>query len=245
MTGCASTPPEKRVAHDPLQGFNRAMFSFNEGLDKAILKPVAQGYDKVLPQVVSDRVSSFFSNLEDPMIGVNQLLQGKPDLFVSDLSRFLVNSTFGVLGLFDPASSMGMPKHEEDFGQTFGVWGADPGPYLVLPVFGPSNIRDGVGLGFDIYFDPIWGGLGDDRVRWGMLAVKWIDIRAGLLRAERILKQADSDQYAFVRESFLQRRASLIHDGAPPLDDEFELFEEDLYLDEGPQGEEPPPGDPM
>src|SRR5210317_1576487 len=140
---------------DPWEGFNRGVFNFNESLDRAILKPVAQGYRFIMPDVAEQGVSNFFDNLRDVVTFFNNLLQLKPVEATQDLSRVLINTTIGIGGLFDVASAMNIPKNDEDFGQTLGAWGVESGPYLVLPLFGPSTVRDGVGIIPDMYLDPL------------------------------------------------------------------------------------------
>jgi phospholipid-binding lipoprotein MlaA len=211
LGGCATTGNPK----DPIEGFNRAMFGFNEGLDKAIIKPVAQAYDAVLPQPVQSGVANFFSNIADVFIGVNNLLQGKPVQAVSDGGRFLINTTIGIVGLFDPASHLGLEKHDEDFGQTFGRWGVGDGAYVVLPVFGPRTARDTVGLGFDVYVDPVAKINNVPRRNW-LLATRIVSDRADLLKADKIIEEAALDKYSYIRDAYLQRRRNLIHDGNPP-----------------------------
>lgn len=217
LGGCATTGNPK----DPIEGFNRAMFSFNEGLDQVVIKPVAQGYEAVLPRPVQTGVVNFFSNIADVFIAVNNLLQGKPAEAVSDGGRFLINTTIGILGIFDPASHMGLEKHEEDFGQTFGRWGVGDGAYVVLPFFGPRTARDTVGLGFDVYVDPV-ANVDHVPTRNALLVTRIVSDRAELLKADKIIEEAALDKYSYIRDAYLQRRRSLIHDGNPPrLKDEF------------------------
>lgn len=212
-SGCATVQnPDPR---DPYESVNRAVFSFNDGLDRAVLKPVATAYRDVLPSPLRVMVRNFFSNISDVFIGVNNVLQGKPGEGFSDWSRVLWNTTFGLAGINDVASEMGLEKHNEDFGQTFGVWGVKSGPYLVLPFFGPSDVRDGVGLGFDLYASPLLG-YHNVPVRNSMAAVRVVNDRAELLEASTIVEQAALDEYAFRRDFYLQRRRSLIYDGNPP-----------------------------
>ena len=211
LGGCATTGNPK----DPIEGFNRAMFGFNEGLDKVVIKPVAQGYDAVLPRPVQTGVVNFFSNIADVFIGVNNLLQGKPDQAVSDGGRFLINTTIGILGVFDVASQMGLEKHDEDFGQTFGRWGVGDGAYVVLPFFGPRTARDTVGLAFDVYADPV-ANVRHVRTRNTLLATRIVSDRAELLKADKIIEEAALDKYGYIRDAYLQRRRSLIYDGNPP-----------------------------
>jgi phospholipid-binding lipoprotein MlaA len=205
------------------------MYVFNDKLDRYLLKPVAQGYRAALPQPVRTGVSNFFSNLREPVVMVNDALQGKFKNAASDFGRFLTNTTLGVFGLFDVASHFGLDRHYEDLGQTLGVWGVGEGPYLVLPLFGPSNFRDGVGLYGDLQLYPPHR-MEEQSTAWKLYAVDVIDTRARLLDAGDILEQAaGQDPYVFVREAYRQRRRSLIQDGgtgAPaPLDPS--IFEDD------------------
>lgn len=216
LGGCATSGNPK----DPIEGFNRAMFGFNEGLDKVIIKPVATGYEAVLPSPLQTGVANFFSNIGDLMIGVNNLLQGKPAQAASDAGRVLVNTTMGFLGIIDVASSMGMEKHEEDVGQTFGRWGMDDGAYVVLPFFGPRTARDTLGLVFDVYTDPV-GHVDHIPTRNVLLATRIVSNRAEFLKADKIIEEAALDKYSYVRDAYLQRRQSLIHDGNPPKFDPY------------------------
>ena len=214
LGGCASVPTDARDPADPWEGFNRSMYNFNDGLDKAVLKPVAQGYQAVMPDPADKAVSNFFSNLDDIWVIVNDLLQFKFHQALEDFARFTFNSTFGILGLIDIASDMGLPKHEEDFGQTLGAWGVNTGPYLVLPFFGPSNMRDGIGLVADSYGDVVWREVEPTRDRNVLYGLRLVDKRADLLRSEKIFREAALDPYVFMRESYLQRREFLVTDGA-------------------------------
>ncbi|GAB1392296.1 hypothetical protein MASR1M60_04590 [Rhodocyclaceae bacterium] len=211
LSGCATSGNQK----DPIEGFNRAMFAFNEGLDAAVIKPVAQGYEFVMPTPVRTGVTNFFGNIADLFIGVNNLLQGKPADAASDIGRVLVNSTIGILGLIDIASDMGMEKHEEDFGQTFGRWGAGDGAYVVIPVFGSRTVRDTAGLVLDVAADPV-GHVDHVPTRNSLLALRIVDTRADLLPADKVIEEAALDKYAYVRDGYLQRRRNLIHDGNAP-----------------------------
>jgi phospholipid-binding lipoprotein MlaA len=211
LSGCATSGNQK----DPVEGFNRAMFAFNEGLDAVIIKPVAQGYDAVMPSPVRTGVTNFFGNIADIFIGVNNLLQGKPAEAASDIGRVLVNSTIGILGLIDVASNMGMEKHEEDFGQTFGRWGVGDGAYVVIPVFGPRTVRDTAGLVLDVAADPV-AQVDHVPTRNSLLALRIVDTRADLLPADKVIEEAALDKYAYIRDGYLQRRRSLIHDGNVP-----------------------------
>ena len=213
FAGCASVQnPDPR---DPFEGFNRAVYKFNDGFDRAIAKPVATAYVKVTPGPVRTGVRNFFSNIADVFIGVNNLLQGKPEEALTDWGRFAFNTTFGFLGIADWATDMGLEKHDEDFGQTFGRWGAGTGPYLVLPFLGPSDVRDGVGTVFDTYTDPVSTHTPVDE-RNSAIALRLVSRRADLLGASRLLEQAALDPYAFLRDAYLQRRRSLVYDGRPP-----------------------------
>lgn len=211
LGGCATSGNPK----DPVEGFNRAMFAFNEGLDKAVLKPVAQGYDAVLPTPAQTGVSNFFGNIRDVFIGVNNLFQGKVPEAASDLGRVVVNSTVGILGLIDWATDMGLEKHDEDFGQTFGRWGAGPGAYVVVPVFGPRNVRDTVGLVADVAVDPV-ANMNNVAARNTLMVTRLVSDRAELLPADKVIEEAALDKYSYIRDAYLQRRRSLVYDGAPP-----------------------------
>lgn len=206
---------------DPFEGFNRAVFAFNDGLDKAIVRPVAVGYEAVLPGPVRTGVSNFYGNIADLLISVNSLLQGKPTDAVGDAARFMFNSTFGIAGIFDVATEMGIEKHEEDFGQTLGRWGAGPGPYLMLPVFGPRDVRDAAGLAVEMVADPI-GNVDHVATRNTLSGIRLINDRAALLSADKIIEEAALDKYAYIRDAYLQRRQSLVHDGRPPREPEDE-----------------------
>lgn len=211
LAGCATSGNSK----DPIEGFNRAMFAFNEGLDGAIIKPVATGYAGVVPSPIQTGVSNFFGNIADFFIGINNILQGKVGEGVSDLGRVVVNSTIGVLGVVDVASEMGMEKHEEDFGQTFGRWGVGDGAYVVVPLFGPRTARDTVGLVVDYQADPV-GKVKRVATRNSLIALRLIDDRADLLPADKVIEEASLDKYAYIRGAYLQRRLNLIYDGNPP-----------------------------
>jgi phospholipid-binding lipoprotein MlaA len=214
VSGCATTG-EERDPRDPWEGFNRGVYRFNDVFDEYLARPVARGYVKALHQEIRTRIGNFFSNLADPLIGVNNFLQGKFEEGVNDWARFAFNSTFGILGLHDFASDAGLEKHNEDFGQTFGRWGAGTGPYLVLPLLGSSNVRDGVGTGADMWLDPM-GEIRPDDVKYSLIALRVVNLRADLLEASRILEEAALDRYVFQRDAYLQRRRSLVYDGRPP-----------------------------
>ena len=232
-SGCATVEGPANP-DDPFESFNRSMFAFNEGVDKYAFKPAAKGYNFVMPSFASKGVSNFFSNIDDIVVFFNELLQFKIAAAVATSARFAFNSTFGLFGLIDVASDMDLPKHNEDFGQTLAVWGVPSGPYLVMPILGPLTIRDTAGLAVDwTYFDPIFKRqtLEQSLVT---LTIKYIDIRAGLLKASNILDDTVPDKYAFVRDAWKLRREFLIYDGNPPEEfSEDELFEdEDLFKDD-------------
>ena len=218
LGGCATTGRDADP-RDPWEPFNRGVYSFNETFDEALAKPIATAYRDGLHPEIRDRVRNFFSNIGDLFISVNDLLQGKFQDGVEDFARFVFNSTVGLLGIHDVASDMGLEKHNEDFGQTFGVWGAGPGPYLVLPILGSSTLRDGIGTGFDLYTDPV-GDFRPIRLRNSAVVLRLVNTRADLLDASRILEEAALDKYVFQRDAYLQRRRSLIYDGNPPREKE-------------------------
>jgi phospholipid-binding lipoprotein MlaA len=214
LGGCATTNPNGDP-RDPLEGMNRTVYSFNDKVDRFALKPVSRVYHDYVHSEIRDRVRNFFGNIADPMIGVNNMLQGKFEEGFFDWVRFGFNSTFGLFGLHDIASDMGYEKHNEDWGQTFGRWGAGTGPYVVLPVLGSSSVRDGIGWGFDLLTDPM-GGLRPADVRWGLWGVRVIQVRSDLLDVGQILEEASLDKYVFQRDAYFQRRRSLVYDGRPP-----------------------------
>jgi len=213
--GCATTKGEERDPRDPWEGFNRGVYRFNETFDQYLAQPVARAYVKVFHQEIRTRVSNFFANIQDIFIGVNSFLQGKFEDGVNDWARFAFNSTFGLLGIHDVASEWGLEKHNEDFGQTFGRWGAPPGPYLVLPFLGSSTVRDGTGTAVDWAVSPL-GELRPIDLRNTLYGVYLVDTRSQLLEASRILEEAALDKYTFQRDAYLQRRRSLIYDGRAP-----------------------------
>lgn len=216
---CAGNALAEENPHDPYEGFNRSMFAVNEAIDKYAAKPVAQVYDNAVPLPVKASVGNFFGNVGDLWIGVNSALQGKFADAGVDVGRLLINSTVGIFGLFDVASELGLEKHEEDFGQTLAVWGVGSGGYLFWPVIGPRNVRDTAGFGVDSFVDPAWR---VERIsaRNSMVALRFVDIRASLLPADKVVEEAALDKYAYIRDAYLQRRRNQIFDGRPPrLDD--------------------------
>lgn len=212
ISGCATVPESQRVPEDPWEGFNRKVHGFNMAVDRVVMKPVTQGYQFITPDFVEKGVSNFFSNLGDLGNSINNLLQGKAYDAGSDALRFTMNSTLGVAGLFDVASKTGLVKHEEDFGQTLGVWGLSQGPYVVLPFLGPSTVRATAGLGGDYYtFPPIY--LSHSPTRYEITALRFIDLRSDLLYAQETIGTEFYDSYTIFRDAYLKRRAILVSDG--------------------------------
>jgi phospholipid-binding lipoprotein MlaA len=234
LTGCASS--ETRDPRDPIEPLNRAVYEFNDALDKVLIKPLAKGYRAILPAPVDKGITNFFSNLDDVGSAINNLLQFKLTRAASDTGRVLVNSTVGVLGFFDVASNMNLEKYGEDFGQTLGAWGVGPGPYIVLPVLGPSGGRDAVGLVVDWYTDPVTY-VDPARLRYGLIALRAVDKRADLLGASRVVEEAALDEYEFTRDAYLQKRQSEVYDGNPPEED-WEEEEWDEEWDETEDGQQ-------
>ena len=231
LAACAGTQNRHTdPENDPWEGFNRKVFAFNDGLDK-VVRPVAVGYDKIMPDPFQNGVGNFFRNLDAPVTYVNQVLQGKFAQSVTTIGRFLVNSTIGLLGLFDVASKWGMPFYNEDLGQTMAKWGYDDSRYLMLPFFGPSTFRDGTGRVVDSFYHPV-GRVFHGSDEWGLLIFRGIDTRARFLSQDAELQQA-YDPYVLMRDVWLQNRQYQIYDGDPPLQDY------DLYLDDYSDEEEP------
>lgn len=225
LAGCAT--PQNR--YDPLEPVNRKVYAFNRAVDTAIVRPVAQAYTDLTPSPLQIAVRNFFGNLEDLYISANNLLQGKWQEAGSDAGRFIFNSTLGLVGFIDLATPMGMPKHNEDFGQTLGVWGVESGPYLVVPVFGSKTLRDTSDWVVGTLMDPIYY-LENDSASLGGQALRLIDTRVKLLPSDAVVEAAGPlDEYAFVRDGYLQRRHSLIFDGKPkaplPLGDDNENYD--------------------
>ncbi len=224
LGGCVTLPTQATPdPRDPLERLNRSTYAFNDGLDRAIFKPVARGYRQVTPRFVQTSVSNFFSNAEYPVTLANNLLQGKFTAAASDTARFVLNTTFGLGGLLDPATASGLDRNKEDFGQTLGRWGVPPGPYIMVPFLGPYTLRDGLGSFVDDFAEPR-AYLEDDSTRWMLWAADKFDRRVRLLDADALLERT-GDSYAFVRSAYLQRREYLVRDGDVPLDDEALLEE--------------------
>jgi phospholipid-binding lipoprotein MlaA len=213
LAGCATTGDGD--SKDPWEGLNRKTFAFNDALDRAVLKPVAQGYQKAVPAPAREGVNNFFANVEDVGTSLNNILQGKMTEGINDAGRVVVNTLFGVFGLWDVATPLGLEKHNEDFGQTLGWWGVGSGPYLVLPLLGPSTLRDAPARAID----PQWyyaQKIDPERLYWGLWTLDKVRTRANLLQAEGVIDQAALDRYSFIREAWLQRRRSQVYDGNPP-----------------------------
>ncbi|HCU89185.1 MAG TPA: hypothetical protein DGR97_04540 [Gammaproteobacteria bacterium] len=214
VTGCASTP--NGDPGDPYEGANRKIYNFNDSIDRNVMQPIARGYVSLTPKPIRNSLTNFFDNVGYVNVIVNDLLQGKMTQFLSDTGRFVVNSTIGIGGLFDPAKAMGLRAHDEDLGQTFGVWGAGEGAYLNIPLAGPSSFRDAPGfvartlLNPMTYLNPV--------VTIPVNVVNAVNVRANLLEATNIRDQAALDPYTFVREAYRQQREFKIHDGNPPGD---------------------------
>ena len=240
LSSCA-TVDGPTAPNDPFESYNRSIYQFNDSLDTYLLKPVAQGYDAITPNPIQKSVSNFFSNLDDIIVLVNDLFQLKFSQAASDTGRIIINSSIGLFGLIDWASDIGLEKHHEDFGQTLGYWGVPSGPYFILPFIGPASIRDTSGLVVDsTYFDPVYKELHEDfpppkreneAAALGMTVLKTIDIRAKLLKAEKILDEAALDRYIFIREAYLQQRQNRVYDGNPPVNEEQEFDEDELFDD--------------
>ncbi|MEY3461216.1 MAG: hypothetical protein RLZZ03_869 [Pseudomonadota bacterium] len=213
LQGCASAP--NAHPRDPWEPFNRQVSSFNEGVDEAVVKPVATAYQHVTPELVRTGVSNFFGNLSDVWSLVNNVLQLKPRESVETLFRVGVNTTIGLAGLIDVATELRLEKHREDFGQTLGYWGVPTGPYLVLPLLGPSTLRDAAVLSVDRQGNLV-NGLDDVATRNSLTALRLVDLRASLLGAGRLLEDAALDKYTFTRDVYLQRRRGLARDEPEP-----------------------------
>jgi phospholipid-binding lipoprotein MlaA len=210
-TACTAVPSNQRDVRDPFERVNRATFAFNDRLDRAVAHPVARAYRRALPQFARIGISNFFSNASYPTVIVNDALQGKFGSAGRDTGRLLLNTTVGIVGLFDPATPVGLPQNNEDFGQTLGTWGLAPGAYLTIPLLGPSSVRDSVGLLVDQFTEPRQY-LRNANVRWALWAGKNLERRARLLDADTILDRT-GDKYAFLRSVYFQRREYLVRDG--------------------------------
>lgn len=220
--------PAGAAAYDPWEPFNRRVFAFNQGADRIVLRPMARAYVKVTSPGVRAVVSNFFANVRLPISALHALLQGKPGVAGRNLRRFGINSTVGLLGLFDPATRFGVHAQLEDLGQTLAVWGIDDGPFLMLPLFGPSTLRDAAGGTVDNFIDPVQFYTREER-RYGPMVLDLTSLRAWLLNTERYVEEA-YDPYTFLRDAYRQRRLYAIHDGDPPP----ELLEQMLMPEDDP-----------
>jgi phospholipid-binding lipoprotein MlaA len=228
LSSCAARRGAVAPANDPIEGVNRKIFWFNDHVDAYVLEPVATGWAKVAPTRVRTSVANFFDNLRFPIVTVNDLLQAKPLAAGEDVARFGVNTTVGVLGFFDPATGWGLDKHEEDFGQTLGVWGVPGGPYVVIPLLGPSNLRDAAGLCVD-YALSVTPFFVDEYILVGAQVVNAVDQRSLVLDEVREAKRSAFDYYVFVRDAYAQRRNALVEDSQAPS----AATTEELYHPEG------------
>ncbi len=240
LSGCASTGPHDEIK-DPLEGFNRAMFQFNDTADKVLLWPAATAYRDFLPQPVRTGIFNFFDNLYMPLTIVNDFLQGKGEKGFDDLTRFAMNSSFGLLGFFDVATPLGLPHEDEDFGQTFAVWGMPEGWYVVWPIIGPRTLlRDSVGWYANTFVDPLFY-IKNSGAKWGLIGLRFIDFRSTLPSPYQI-EEIAVDPYVFVRESYRQVRWNKIYDGNVPEPEGGSPEDEFLFGDEpiGGPGEDAP-----
>jgi phospholipid-binding lipoprotein MlaA len=232
LSGC-STTPATQADNDPMEGWNRDVHDFNKDFDDTILKPLAKGYQSVVPNPVDESITNVFSNINDIGVTINDFLQLKFVQGGMDASRFLINTTAGLVGVFDVAKMIDLPKHDEDFGQTLGFWGVPSGSYMVLPFLGESSPRDTVGLVGDALLNPltyvsIFGGFAVNAANAAATAVDVTDTRSDLMSSEKIVDEASVDRYDFVKNAYLQRREYLIHDGNPPEENNDPLLEEGL-----------------
>lgn len=219
----AAGPAEAGPQKDPWESINRVTFTFNDYLDRYFLKPVAEGYTSITPDFMQEGISNFFSNLGEPLNILNGLLQGKPLDAGNGSLRMLVNTTVGLFGFIDIGSRIGLPEYDEDFGQTLGVWGVDSGPYLVLPIFGPSTVRDAVGRVPDGYLSPTRAVVGHEQSYYAFTGLDVVSVRAKLLDKERLMA---GDRYSFLRDAYLQNREFKVTDGKGNAD-------EDPFADDG------------
>ena len=225
LGGCATSGP------DPWEGPNRAVFQFNEGVDRWVLEPVAVGWDFVLPDRAQQGIGNFFDNLRMPVVFLNDLLQAKPIAAAQDVGRFAVNTTIGVVGLVDVATRLGIPENDEDFGQTLGRYGVPPGPYMVLPLLGPSTVRDTAGYAVDVVSQPEWW-LVESWIRGTATGIEVVNTRSRLIEEIRENRRTAFDYYAFVRNAYLSNRERKVRDGrlAPPEERDDDLYQLDEEL---------------
>lgn len=224
--GCA-TLGSTGDPRDPFEGFNRHVTSFNDYIDRVLVQPLIKLYKAITPDFLNEAISNFFDNVNDATVIVNDFLQFKFKQMLSDLLRFVLNSTVGIGGLFDVASDNGIPKHHEDYGQTLGVWGFGPGPYLVVPLLGPTTVRDAAArLALGTWFNSPTSYIGDRTVKLGLMALKYVDYRADNLSAMKLIGEAALDKYEFTKNVYLQHREQMIHDQNGESGDGFEGFED-------------------
>ncbi len=214
-TSIAAGAAQAQPVNDPLEPVNRAIFRFNDALDRAVVAPVARGYQAVVPELARQGVSNFFGNFADAWSAVNQLLQGKGEAAATMTMRVATNTVFGIGGLFDVASDLGMERRSEDFGQTLGWWGLPAGPYLVWPLLGPSTLRDSLGRPLDMAWSPS-AVVNDEAAGVALGLLNLVDTRASLLAASRVVEGIALDRYSFVRDAYVARRRNLVYDGDPP-----------------------------
>lgn len=231
LGACATTPEGSHVDYDPWEPLNRQIFALNDVSDRYFLRPIARGYDAVLPDVVQTGVTNFSRNLRAPGSALNNFLQGKPRNGFSEITRFLFNSTIGIGGLIDVATIGGLERKDEDFGQTFAVWGIPDGPFVIVPFLGPRTLRGAAAIPLNFWADPLWH-YENRSVRNQLEFLRLINLRANLLSLDKFLEDS-KDPYVTLRESYLQNRRFDIYDGDPPMEDDFyDEFEED-FMDEG------------
>lgn len=231
LSGCSGMYTKDGTPNDPWEGFNRGVFTFNDTLDHYALRPVAQGYQSVTPEPVRDSVSHFFSNLGDVRNTFNGVLQGNPVIAGTSLSRFVINTTLGIGGLLDPATQLGLGQRKEDMGKTLAAWGFKSGPFLMLPLLGPSTLRDTAGLPVD-WYTSVTSHIDNNYARWGLRFVDVVQLRASLLDQEKLMK---GDRYTFIRDAWMQHRQFEI-DGGKVTQDPFASGDIDL---DAPDSQEP------
>ncbi len=229
LTACSTAPTNDGDQKDPWEGWNRDVHGFNKDVDDAILKPVAKGYQEAVPNPVDEGITNVFSNINDIGVTINDFLQLKFLQGGMDASRFLINTTVGLVGVFDVAKKIDLPKHDEDFGQTLGFWGVPNGSYMVLPFLGSSTPRDTVGLICDALLNPLtyvsfFGGVAANAATAGATAIDVTDTRSDIMSTEKIVNEASIDRYDFLKNAYLQRRQFLVYDGNPPEEDEDDLL---------------------
>ena len=240
LTGCASVPPDSVTqTQDPWEGMNRKVYAFNDALDKDVARPVARTYVRAVPGPTRNGIHNAVTNLDEPVTVVNDVLQGKVGQSLQDLGRFVINSTIGLLGWFDVAKHVGLPHHDEDLGETLAHWHVPSGPYVVLPLFGPSTVRDAFGRAGDVYANPVRDQL-PPRWRNAEYVMDALDARVGLMQTNEALDSA-YDPYVFMRDAFIQNRRYKIYDGNPPAPDYDYDLPPDNSTNSPPASATPPP----